>query len=150
MLKKVLIGIAILLIPISIYFGYKYIKNQQLPDFDIYRAIPLDVNFIIESPDFIDKISEIKAENKIWEELILFPSVKTLDSDLEFLYNLSEQNQIIKDLTKDNKLLISAHKLGKADLGFLFLMRMQNFRDKKFLLESITSLINTEKNRKTL
>ena len=149
MLKKVLIGIVILIIPVFVYFGYKHIKNQQLPDFDIYRAIPLDVNFIIESNDFIDKISEIKAENKIWEELILFPSVKELDSDLEFLSNLSDQNQIIKDLTKDNKLIISAHKLGKADLGFLFLMRLQNFRDKKFLLQSITSLISSDKNIKT-
>ncbi|MBU8891999.1 MAG: hypothetical protein KOO66_04425 [Bacteroidales bacterium] len=149
MLKKVLIGIVILILPVSVYVGYKYIKKQQLPDFNIYKAVPLDACFIIESYDFIDKISDIRAENKIWEELILFPSVKNFDSDLEYLNKLSDQNQIIKELTDNNQLVISAHKLGKADLGFIFLIRLQNFRDKKSLLQSITSLISTDKIIKT-
>ncbi|MBI9054998.1 MAG: DUF3352 domain-containing protein [Bacteroidales bacterium] len=149
MLKKVLIGIAIVLIPISTYFGYTYFKNQQLPDFDIYKAIPLNASLIIESNDFINKFSSIQSENKIWRELKEFPAIQNLDSEISFLKDLSDQNQIIKDLTNENQLVISAHKLGKTDLGFLFLVHLQNFRDKKFLLQSITSLISTDKSIKT-
>lgn len=149
MLKKVLIVIAVLVLPISIFLGYKYIKNQQLPDFDIHNAVPLDASFILESYDFINKIDIIKSNNKIWEELLQFPSVKLFNSDLDFLLNLSNNNQIIRDLTHNNQLVISAHKLGKTDLSYLFLIRLNNFRDKKFLLQSITSLISTEKDIKT-
>jgi hypothetical protein len=149
MLKKILIGIAAVILSISIFLGYKYIKKQQLPEYDIYKAIPLDASLIIESYDFLDKISEIKEENKIHEELVQFPSVKELDSELDFLINLSNQNQIIKDLTKNNQLVISAHKLGKADLSFLFLLQLQNFRDKKLLLETISNLLSSDNKLKT-
>jgi len=149
MLKKVLVGIAILILPISAYVGYKYIKNQQLPDFDIYKAIPLDASLIIESSDFINNFSSIQSENKIWEELNQFPSIQEINSEISFLKDLSDQNQIIKDLTDNNQLVISAHKLGKSDLGFLFLVRLQNFRDKKFLLQSIAKLISADKDINT-
>ena len=148
MLKKILIGIAAVILPISIFLGYKHIKKQQLPEYDIYKAIPLDASLIIESYDFLDKISEIKEENKIREELVQLPSIKKLDSELDFLIEISNQNQIIKDLAKNNQLLISAHKLGKSDLSFLFLLRLQNFRDKKLLLETISPLLKPDKTLK--
>ncbi len=146
MLKKVLIGISSLIIILSAYFGYRYIKKQQLPDFDTYKAIPIDAAIIIESANFIEKIAEIRKENKIWEELVLFPAVKQFDSDLEYIANLPGKNQIIQDLIKDNQIVISAHKIGKANLEFLFLVRMHNFRDKKFILQLITSLLSSENN----
>ncbi|MCK5168848.1 MAG: DUF3352 domain-containing protein, partial [Bacteroidales bacterium] len=71
---------------------------------------------------------------------------KQFDSDLEYIANLPGKNQIIQDLIKDNQIVISAHKLGKADLEFLFLVRMHNFRDKKFILQSVTSLLSSENN----
>ena len=146
MLKKILIGISSLIIILSAYFGYRYIKKQQLPDFDTYKAIPIDAAFIIESANFIEKIAEIREENRIWEELVQFPAIKQFDSDLEYIANLPGKNQIIQDLIKDNQIVISAHKLGKADLEFLFLVRMHNFRDKKFILQSVTSLLSSENN----
>jgi hypothetical protein len=149
MLKKILIIFSILLIPAAGYIAYQYFKNQQLPEFDIYKTIPLDASLIIESNDFIHKISEIQTENKIWEELMQFSSVNELNSSLEFLKRISNQNQLIKDLTDNKQIVISAHKLGKSDLGFLFLIRLQNFRDKKLLLQTITSLLSTDKNIKT-
>lgn len=144
MLKKVLIAIAILALPTFTYFAYKYYQNQQLPDFDIYRAIPLDASIIIESNNFVERLGEIQSENKIWTELMQFPSVKELNNDIDFIKNLSANNQLISDLTKDKQVVITAHKLGKANLGFIFFIRLQNFRDKKYLIESIGSLIGKD------
>ncbi|HAF29813.1 MAG TPA: hypothetical protein DCG75_12275 [Bacteroidales bacterium] len=142
MLKKIIIGISSAIVILSVYFGYNYVKNQQLPDFKTYKAIPLDAAFIIESNNFIEKITEIRNDNKIWDELMLFPAIKKFDSDLAFITNLYHKNQIIKDLTVENQIVVSAHKTGKENLGFLFFIKMHNSRDKKFILQTIKGLLN--------
>lgn len=146
MLKKILIGILSAVVIFSIYFGYNYVKNQQLPDFKIHKAIPIDAAFILESSDFIEEISTIRKENKIWNELILFPAVKQFDTDLEFITNLTGKNQIIRDLTEDNQIVISGHKVGKEAIGLLFFIKLHNSRDKKLILQTVTNLLNTKKN----
>lgn len=142
MLKKIIIGISTALVILSVYIGYSYMENQQLPDFETYKAIPNDAAFIIESNEFVKKINKIRNENKIWSELSLFPALSQFDSDLEFITDLSTNNQVINNLTKDNQVIISAHHIGKEDLGFLFFIKLHNTRDRKFVLQTISSLLN--------
>ncbi len=145
MLKKIIILISITLVIVSFFIGYRYIKKQQLPEFNVYKLIPNDVAFIIESNDFINKIDKIRNENKIWEELVQFPSIKEFDGSLNFITKLSNENQIIKELTRDNQVILSAHKLGKEDLGFLIFVKLHHTRDKKFILETLSNLISSKK-----
>jgi len=145
MLKKLLFGIAALTVTLSVFFGYQYIKKQQIPEFSAYKMIPTDAAFIIESNDFIEKIQILRKENKIWEELKLFSAIKKFDENLDFVTKLSMNNQIIDNLTKDNGVVLSAHKIGKEDIGFLVYVKLHNTRDKKFILETITNLISSGK-----
>jgi len=144
MFKKIIIGAVSLAIVVLGFWGYYYIKKQQLPDIDTYKTIPIDAALIIESSDFIKKIENIREENKIWEELLLLPGIKEFDNGLDYLINLSLKNQIIKNLTENNQVIISAHKMGKESLGFLFFVKLHNTRDKKFILETITDLLTTQ------
>ncbi|MDA3952289.1 MAG: hypothetical protein PF485_01485 [Bacteroidales bacterium] len=145
MLKKVLIGVASLIVILSSYFGYTYLKKQQLPDFDLHKMIPTDASIIIESNDFIKKIAEVRTESKIWKELLLLPALKSFDNDLNELIKISNSNPVIQNLTKNNNIIISAHKIGKSNLGFLFMLELQNARDKKLILQTITELLTPDK-----
>ncbi len=144
MLKKVFIGIAALITISAVIFGYQYIKKQQIPEFDTFNLIPTDAAFIIESNDFVDKIVDFRSSNKIWEEISLFPSMNQLNSDLAYLVNISENNPIIKNLTNNNKILISGHKIGKENVGLLFYVKLFNNRDKKFFLQTINPLLKVK------
>ena len=146
MFKKIVIIISSLFVLLSVFFGYNYLKKQQIPDIDTYKTIPLDAAFIIESNNFIEKIDDIRKENKIWQELVLFPGVKQFDKDLEYITDISLKNQLIKDLTENNQVIVSAHKIGKEDIGFLFFVKLKNTRDKRFVLETIDNLLTSGQN----
>ncbi len=149
MFKKVLVGSSILIIIVSIYIGYSYIKKRQFPDFNTYKAIPIDATLIIESHDFLEKINDIRSKNKIWNELNNLPSIEKLDSELEYIINLYNENEFFKNLFENNQLVISSHKMGKSNLGFLFFLKLHNFRDKKFVLQAITGLLSSKENIST-
>lgn len=144
MLKKVLLPFAIIILATLTYFGYKHLKNRQLPDFNIYKAVPIDANIIIESSNFLERLKDLQSENKIWDELKQLPSITSLNNDIDFLKELSLNYQLINNLFKDKNIIISVHTLGKSNVGLLYLTQLQNFSDKKFLIESITSLIGKE------
>ncbi|MCG8411209.1 MAG: hypothetical protein MI739_07990 [Bacteroidales bacterium] len=142
MFKKIIFTVLVLLFSVSLYFGYKYLNEQKQPEFNIYKTIPLDVNFIVEGNNLVNYLSEIKEGNKLWQELTSFPSIVKLESDLEFLDSLSKNNSKINRLLQNRQLIITAHKLGEDQLGFLFFTKLQNVRDKKDLLELISVLTN--------
>jgi len=143
MLKRIVVLSAVLLIIISAFIGYRYMKRQQLPEFNTYRLIPTDAAFIIESNNFIEKIDNIRKENKIWDELSLFPKLSNFDEHLDYLVSLSNQNELIKDFTKNNQVIISAHKMGKENIGFLLYFKLYNARNQKLILETVTNLIKS-------
>jgi len=77
----------------------------------------------------------------------LFPAIEQFDSELEYLINIATSNPIIQDFTKNNQIIISGHKIGKADLGLLFYIKLYNNRDKKFILQAINTIL---KNNETI
>ena len=145
MLKKIITGILIVLIPASVFLTYDYFKKSQLPEFDVYKTIPLDAVFIFEINDFIQKADKLSGDNKIWDELKNFPSVQPIEKDINYLVQFSKKNEFIQNLLYNNKLIISAHKSGKSDLGFLYLIKLQNFRDPKFIIQLISGLLPQNK-----
>ncbi|MCB2197121.1 MAG: DUF3352 domain-containing protein [Bacteroidetes bacterium] len=144
MLKRIVLIISSILVILSIFFGYRYLKNQQVPDYDVFRLIPLDAALIVESEDFIDKIEEIRKENKIWQELLSFPAVEQFDKDLEYISDLTLKNEIVQSIIEDNHVIASAHQLGKEDIGFLIFVKLRNTRDKKLLLETVTGALSAQ------
>lgn len=141
MLKRLVFIISPVIILMLAFAGYYFLKKQQIPEYDLYKLIPLDAALIIESDDFIEKIDDIRKHNKIWEELLVFPGVEQFDNDLENLTSLAFKNETIKAITKDNQVVASAHKIGKEDIGFLLLVKLRSARDKKLLLETIASVL---------
>jgi len=141
MLKKILITLIIITIPVSVYLTFTYFKKNQLPEFDVYKAIPLNAVFIFEVNDFIKKAEKISAENKIWDEFTNFPSVSPIESDLNYLFELSNNNELITSLLSNNKVIVSAHKMAKSGLSFLYLIKLNNFRDPKYLVQLISGLL---------
>ncbi|MFP4023638.1 MAG: hypothetical protein ACLFVR_03850 [Thiohalospira sp.] len=142
MLKKILTITSLIIIIAAGFWGYRYIKNQRLPDFNILNAIPLDAAFIIDSDNFIDKINTLNQTNKIFQELIQFKKVTHFNHDLSYLKNIYTENKFIKDLIDDNRITISAHRSGKENIAFLFLMKMNTLRDKKIIIQYIEGLLN--------
>ncbi|MGM0407658.1 MAG: DUF3352 domain-containing protein [Bacteroidota bacterium] len=146
MIKKVLTIAAILIVIAAGIWGYHYIKSQRLPDFNMIKAIPTDASYIIDSKDFIDKVNDIRSNNKIYEELLSLKSVKQLDNDLSYLIKFYNENKFIKELIDNNRIIISGHQSGKEDIAHLFLMSLHSLRDQKFVLEHIANLLT--QNRK--
>lgn len=144
MLKRIVIIISSTLVIASIFFGYRYLKSQQVPDYNIFRLIPLDAALVVESEDFIEKIEGIRKENKIWQELLVFPGFEQFDKDLEYLTGLTRKNEIVKSIVEDNHIVASVHQWGKEDIGVLLFVKLRNARDKKFLLETVAGAITAQ------
>ncbi|MEE4198046.1 MAG: hypothetical protein V2I54_10410 [Bacteroidales bacterium] len=142
MLKKILTIAGVILIIATGFWGYRYIKSQRLPEFDLLKAIPLDAAFIIDSENFIDKAHVISQNNKIYKELTHLKKVNSFHQDLSSLIKLYEENKFIKELIDDNRLVLSAHRSGKENIAFLFLLKMNTLRDKKIILQYIEQWLN--------
>jgi len=142
MLKKFLIIATLIVIIAAGFFGYRYIKSQRIPEFNMLKAIPADAAFIIDSDHFIDKINTLVKNNKIYQELNHFNKVKHFQEDLNFLIKVYEENKFIKELIEDNRIILSAHRSGKENIAFLFLMRMNTLRDQRIILQHIHKLLS--------
>lgn len=141
MLKKILTIASLIIIIAAGFFGYRYIKSQRIPAFNMLKAIPLDAAFIIDSENFIEKINSLSKNNKIYKELNQLEKVNRFNESLSYLIKLYDDNKFIKELMDDNRIIISAHRSGKENIAFLFLMHMNTFRDQKIIIQSIENLL---------
>ncbi|MFO7844896.1 MAG: hypothetical protein R6V16_13880 [Bacteroidales bacterium] len=144
MLKKILTAVVLIIIISAGFWGYRYIKSQRLPDFNMLKAVPLDAAFIIDSDNFIDKIATFSRNNEIYQELKQFEKVKHFNEDVSFLIKLYNENKFMKELIDDNRMVLSAHSSGKENIAFLFLMQMNTLRDKKIILQYIEQLLSQQ------
>jgi len=141
MLKKILTIASLIIIIAAGFFGYRYIKSQRIPAFNMLKAIPLDAAFIIDSENFIEKINSLSKNNKIYKELNQLEKVNRFNESLSYLIKLYDDNKFIKELMDENRIIISAHRSGKENIAFLFLMQMNTFRDQKIIIQSIENLL---------
>ncbi|HAN18875.1 MAG: hypothetical protein A2X13_07750 [Bacteroidetes bacterium GWC2_33_15] len=144
MFKKISIITLIVIILGSAIYSICYIRNQRFPSFEITRAIPIDAIFITESSGILDKLVLMQKDNEIWKELKQLPGFSQFDSDISFLTTWAAKNQLVFDLINQNKILISAHKSGNSNLGFLYFIHLNNVRDKKVILELINQQIQAK------
>ena len=142
MLKKILTIASLIIIIAAGFFGYRYIKSQRIPDFNMLKAIPLDASFIIDSENFIDKMNTLSKNNKIYQELNQLKKVTHFNDDLTYLLKNYHENKFLNELINDNRVILSAHQSGKENIAFLFLLKMNTLRDKKIILQHVNKLLS--------
>ncbi|MDX9696577.1 MAG: DUF3352 domain-containing protein [Bacteroidales bacterium] len=139
MFKKIAIATLVLIIVVSIVFGYLYIKDQRLPNFDAIQAVPIDASIIIKSQNAISKLNNIRAGNEIWSELKNLPAVNRLDEDFAVIIDFVGKIPEASEIFAQKEIVISLHKQNKKDLGVLYYIPLNASRDKKLFLEGITA-----------
>src|SRR6056297_2547804 len=142
MLKKILTIASLIIIIAAGFFGYRYIKSQRIPDFNMLKAIPLDASFIIDSENFINKMNTLSKNNKIYQELNQLKKVTHFNDDLTYLLKIYHENKFLNELINDNRVILSAHQSGKENIAFLFLLKMNTLRDKKIILQHVNKLLS--------
>ncbi|MGE0088463.1 MAG: DUF3352 domain-containing protein [Bacteroidales bacterium] len=143
MFKKIAIATLVLIIVVSIVFGYLYIKEQRLPNFDAIQAVPIDASIIIKSQNAISKLTEIRAGNEIWSELKNLPAVNQLDEDFAAISDFVNKIPEASEIFAQKEIVISLHKQNKKDIGILYFIPLNASRDKKLILEGITTKLGT-------
>jgi hypothetical protein len=143
MFKKIAIATLVLIIVVSIVFGYLYIKDQRLPNYDAVQAIPIDASIIIKSQNALSKLNAIRAGNEIWSELINLPAVNRLDEDFAVISDFVGKIPEASEIFTQKEIVISLHKQNKKDIGILYFIPLNASRDKKLILESISAKLES-------
>jgi len=141
MFKKISIIVLFIVTLFSIIFGIKYIRTQRYPGFELIKAVPIDAVFVTEINGTIGKMSLLQKENEIWNELKQFSLFNQFDSDITFFTAWVNKNPLVSDLLNQNKVLISAHKISISSIDFIYYFNLNNVRDKKQIIESVTQQI---------
>jgi len=139
MLKKIAITILVLLIIAAIVFGYIFIKEQRLPNYEAIQAVPIDASIIIKSQNSITKLNQFRAGNEIWTELKNMPAFNQFDADIAFISDFASQIPILSEIFYQKEIVISIHKLSKRNIGLLYYLPLSASRDKKIILEGISA-----------
>ena len=141
MFKKISIIVLFIVTLFSIIFGIKYIRNQRYPGFELIKAVPIDAVFVTEINGTIGKLGLLQKENEIWNELKQFSLFNQFDSDITLFTAWVIKNPQVSNLLNQNKVLISAHKINNSSIDFIYYLNLNNVRDKKQIIESVTQQI---------
>ena len=140
-MKKAIITILIILI-LGGTGAYFYLKKQQIPEHNMIKLISGDAAFFIDIQNPIKFLDNLTKDNAIWNEITKIPSVNGFRKKVEAVDTLVNSNQPIKDLVRNRRLIIVAEKQGKERLGFTFLLKMKNLREKNLLFHYFKQLGN--------
>lgn len=138
--KKLNILIILVSFVLALLLGYFLFLRNNIERTDPFNAITHDASLIIKVRGSFNSIRPILDENKIWNEILVFPSVHRLNNYFQKLDSLISDNRQMADIFNNNELTLSFHQAGKNKISFITYMPLLSRSNEK----QINSLI--EKN----
>jgi hypothetical protein len=124
---------------------FLFLRNNVEPT-DPLNAIPHDASMIIKIRGSFNSIRPILDENKMWNEILAFPSVNRLNNYFLKLDSLMSDNRQIADIFKKNELTLSFHQSGKDKISFIIYMPLLSRNNEKQLDNIIEMNVNGKAN----
>jgi hypothetical protein len=125
----------ILIIPVSsvliLFFGYLLLLRHDMERADPLNAIPQDASVVIKIQGSLNSLRPVLDENKIWRELLDFPSVRKLNFNFLKLDSLLSDNHQVADIMKESNLLLSFHPSGKNKISYIVFIELLTGNNEK-------------------
>ena len=151
-MKKYLIVLLVLVIGIGIA-GYFVLNKEQKVISSTINAIPTDATLVFEINNLNDFSTKINNKSIYWNELTQIKIFKKVKTELIALDSIFNKDDNLRNNYFKKSLLISAHKSGKNDINFLFVIQNKlntNFDKIKttfFLKDSDLSISDYDKSK---
>jgi hypothetical protein len=140
--KKINILIILVSFIIVLLFGYLLILRNDIEHTEPFNAIPHDASMIIKIRGPFNSIRPVLDENKIWNEILAFPSVHRLNNYFLKLDSLLSGNRQIADIFKKNELTLSFHQSGGNTISYIAYLPMLSKNNEKQFDELVEMNIN--------
>jgi len=147
-MKKVLISIVILVAIIGIGIaGYFVLNKKEKVLSSSINAIPTDASLIFEINNLNDFSTNINNKSVYWNELSKLKIFKNIKTELITLDSIFNKDDDLRNNYFKKSLLISAHKSGKNDVNFLFVIQNKlnaniNLIKKTFFIKKTDLLVS--------
>lgn len=109
--KVIIIVLVCLVLACAVLSFFHFFSRGQIYVGDYYKAVPENSSMIIEINDFY-RFYEKLSENKIYNELGQINSFNGFGSLLNYLHDLSKNNNILNNIYSGSSVLVSYHIIG--------------------------------------
>lgn len=122
--------------------GYFLFLRNDFDRADPFNAIPDDASIILKIRGPYYNIRPILEENKIWNEMLSFPSAKRFHMNFLKLDSILSNDKQATEMVKKNELTLSFHQSGKNKYDFVAYMPVLTKNSEKHLIGMIEQKIN--------
>jgi len=137
-MKKVLIGLVIVLALVGAYFAW--IKFSPDKFSDGYYLVPSDAVMVIETQDPVKSWQTFSSSN-LWQGVKTFPPFAEITKNADLMDDIIKQNQQVFSFLGQRHLLISIHMTKARDYDFVYYADMKEASKSSMLKASLTSII---------
>ena len=146
-MKKIIIILVVLLVVIGLGISSFFVLNKKDKVLSsTINAIPTDASLIFEINNFNDFSTNINNKSAYWNELAQLKVFKDIRAELIALDSTFNKDDNLRNNYFKKSLLISAHKSGKNDIDFLFVIQnklnssIDNIKNTFFIKDSDFSI----------
>ena len=132
-----LLSVLFITVFITGYFLFYTKKDNKV---DIFQAVPVDASLIIETENLEGLISALHEENLIWKEFTEIKKFKQFDNQLVYIDSLDREVKPASNIFRNNKILISVHKIGRDGIDLLVLINLPDRVKGKEVAETISEI----------
>ena len=142
MLKKILLGLIIVICLTGGFYWFTYMKEIKAPVSSGLNAIPLDAALIFESKQSANAWSKLATSN-LWQEFIGSATGHKLNHQIHYIDSLFKQAPSVAQLLVNQSVFISAHSTNSS-FDFLFVYSLPNLSHQSTVTEFIKNVNNNK------
>src|SRR3954462_11949266 len=143
MLKKILLGLTIVICIVAGVYWFTYMKEIKTPVSSGLNAIPLDAALIFESKQAVNAWGKLATSN-LWQEFVGSATGNKLNHQIHYIDSLFRHAPAIAQLLINQSVFISAHNSGTSSFDFLFVYSLPNLSHQSTVTEFIKNINNNK------
>ena len=116
---------------------WAYVNFSQSSEREALTVIPNDAVYIVETSNLTKGWASM-SQSKMWKHMINTPFFSDINENVAMFDSLFVEYEILGDMMKNRKLLVSAHMISGVDYDFLFVVDLQKSAKMAFLKEAIS------------
>ena len=141
MLKKILLGLTIVVCIAAGVYWFTYMKEIKTPVSSGLNAIPLDAAIVFESKQTVNSWNKLSTSN-LWKEFAGSFTGNKLNHQVQYIDSLLRHTPAVKQLLTNQSVFISAHNSGVNSFDFLFVYSLPNLGFKSTVADFIKNVNN--------
>ena len=143
MSKRIIITGLILILTISIIIGFIFIRKNNSLISNPWKVVPVDAVYVLRINDFHRFKNSLSDESKIWRNLSKIQPFSRINSSIQYLDSIAQNNSRFSELLRKCNALISGHYIGGRKANTLLIVSLPSGQNEK-------NLVLQDKMRKTL